>query len=418
MHLLLHICCGPCAIYPLQQLLGEGHRVTGLFHNPNIHPFQEFNARRGAAEELARQLQLPMEVDSGYGLRDFLRQVVYKEDERCAVCYRMRLRVTAERARALGADGFSSSLLYSRYQQHDRIRVIGEEEGARAGVALVYRDFRQGWQQGIDESRQRGLYRQQYCGCIYSEEERYDPARRASARTPPQHKEEPMNNIIVLATSNKNKVRELQELLHDFPVRITSLADYGPLPQVVEDGATFDDNAYKKSSHIARVLGLPALADDSGLVVPALGGRPGVYSARYAGEPVNDRANCAKLLQEMAGIEDRRASFECVISLAVPGGAALTWEGRCEGEIAREPRGESGFGYDPVFFYPPLGKTFAEIDLAQKNQVSHRGRAMQELAGEFDKVLVWLRQRLAEAKPAKPDHSQFEHNDWSHERMV
>ncbi|OQX12149.1 MAG: Non-canonical purine NTP pyrophosphatase [Desulfobulbaceae bacterium A2] len=227
-----------------------------------------------------------------------------------------------------------------------------------------------------------------------------------------------MNNIIVLATTNRNKVREMQELLRQFPVKITSLADYGPLPPVVEDGATFDDNAYKKSSHIAQVLGLPALADDSGLVVPALDGRPGVHSARYAGEPADDRANCRKLLQEMAESTERRAWFECVLSLAVPSGPALTWEGRCDGEITREPRGESGFGYDPVFFYPPLGKTFAEIELAQKNEVSHRGRAMQQLVAEFDKVLVWLRLRLTEAKPPKPDHSQFEHNDWSRERMV
>lgn len=227
-----------------------------------------------------------------------------------------------------------------------------------------------------------------------------------------------MNDIIVLATSNQNKVREFKELLKNFPVRITSLADYGPLPPVVEDGETFDDNAYKKSAHIARVLGLPALADDSGLVVPALDGRPGVHSARYAGEGADDRAKCAKLLQEMQGVDDRRAFFACVLSLAVPAGAALTWEGRCDGEITREPRGGSGFGYDPVFFYPPLGRTFAEIGMAQKNEVSHRGRALHELAGEFDKVLIWLRQRLAEAKPSKPDHSEFEHNDWSRERMV
>ncbi|BCO10706.1 non-canonical purine NTP pyrophosphatase [Desulfolithobacter dissulfuricans] len=217
-----------------------------------------------------------------------------------------------------------------------------------------------------------------------------------------------MVNIIVLATNNQNKVREFKELLKDFPVEIKCLKDYGPLPGVVEDGATFDDNAYKKSSHYARVLGLPCLADDSGLVVDALDGAPGVYSARWAGENATDWDNCEKLLKEMEGKKDRSARFMCVLSLATPGGPALTWEASCEGEITTERRGESGFGYDPVFFYPPLGKTFAEIPMEEKNKVSHRGKAMAEFAAEFDKVLVWLKQRLMEQKPPKPDHSEWE----------
>ena len=224
-----------------------------------------------------------------------------------------------------------------------------------------------------------------------------------------------MVHIIVLATRNKNKVREMQRILADFPVKITSLADYGPIPEVIEDGETFDDNAYKKASHTARVLGLPALADDSGLVVDALGGAPGVYSARYAGEEATDSDNCDKLLSEMADKDDRKARFECVLSLATPTGPALTYEGRCVGQITRERAGESGFGYDPVFFYPPLDKTFAEIDMDEKNKVSHRGLALAEFAGEFDKVLVWLNQRLMEEKPPKPDHEEFEGNDWSQE---
>jgi len=224
-----------------------------------------------------------------------------------------------------------------------------------------------------------------------------------------------MFNIIVLATGNKNKIREIRELLKDAPVDIKSIADYGTLPSVVEDGDTFDENAYKKAFHYARVLGLPCLADDSGLEVEALDGRPGVLSARYAGENANDREKCDKLLQEMAGKENRKARFVCVLSLATPGGPALTWEGSCEGVITTERHGESGFGYDPVFFYPPLGKTFAEIPMAEKNQVSHRGRALQDFAGEFEKVLAWLRHRLMEQKPPKPDHKQFENNDWSEE---
>jgi len=227
-----------------------------------------------------------------------------------------------------------------------------------------------------------------------------------------------MENIIVLATRNEGKVREFQELLKDFPVEIRCLKDFGPIPEVVEDGATFDDNAYKKAHFTAKVLGLPVIADDSGLVVEALDGAPGVRSARYAGDKATDAENIAKLLKEMEGKANRKAAFECVISIAVPSGPALTYEGRCEGEIATEPRGESGFGYDPVFYYPPYGKTFAEIPMADKNKVSHRGQALAEVAEEFDKVLVWLKQRLAEGKAPKPDHSQFEHNDWSEEKMV
>lgn len=227
-----------------------------------------------------------------------------------------------------------------------------------------------------------------------------------------------MDNLIVLATSNQNKIREIRDLLKDFPVQIKSVADFGPMPEPIEDGETFDDNAYKKALHYARVLGVPCLADDSGLVVDALGGRPGVYSARYAGPEATDQSNCDKLLAEMVDQNNRDARFVCVLSLATPTGPALTWEGQCDGEITRERRGQSGFGYDPVFFYPEFGKTFAEVSMAEKSTVSHRGRALAEFAAEFDKVQVWLRQRMAEIKPEKPDHSLFEHNDWSQERMV
>lgn len=224
--------------------------------------------------------------------------------------------------------------------------------------------------------------------------------------------------IIVLATRNKGKTREFQEILKDFPVEIRSLDDFGPIPKVVEDGKTFDDNAYKKASFTAKVLGIPAIADDSGLVVEALNGAPGVHSARYAGQNATDQDNINKLLQELEGQTNRKAAFECVISIAVPSGPALTYESRCEGEITNEPRGEGGFGYDPVFYYPEFGKTFAEIDLQEKNKVSHRGKALSEFVDEFDKVLAWLKQRLAEVKPPKPDHSQFENNDWSESKTV
>lgn len=227
-----------------------------------------------------------------------------------------------------------------------------------------------------------------------------------------------MPQIIVLATRNQGKVKEFAEMLKDFPVEIKSLNDFGPIPEAVEDGATFDDNAYKKASFTAKVLGLPAMADDSGLTVEALDGAPGVYSARYAGDKASDADNIAKLLREMEGKENRKAAFECVISIAVPSGPALTFEGRCEGEILSTPRGNDGFGYDPVFYCSILGKTFAEASMEEKNRVSHRGKAVAQVAAEFARVLKWLEQRLFEEKPAKPDHSQFEHNDWSEEIMV
>ena len=160
------------------------------------------------------------------------------------------------------------------------------------------------------------------------------------------------------------------------------------------------------------------MADDSGLVVRALGGAPGVKSARYAGENATDKENIEKLLLKMNGEDDRRAAFECVISIAVPSGPALTYEGRCEGQITLEPKGASGFGYDPVFFFPQYNKTFAELSSEEKNRVSHRGKALKEVVAEFEKIIIWLESHLAETKPPKPDHSQFEHNDWSEDKMV
>ena len=199
---------------------------------------------------------------------------------------------------------------------------------------------------------------------------------------------------LVIATTNPGKTTEIRDLLDGYPVDIKNLGDFGPIPPVVEDGETFDDNAYKKASFVSKVLGLPALADDSGLVVEALGGAPGVYSARYAGENATDEQRFTKLLDAMKGQSHRNAAFECVISLAVPPGPALTYEARCEGLIAEEPVGENGFGYDPIFYYPPLKKTFAQMTLEEKGRVSHRGKALRELRDEFDKVLVWIEQNM------------------------
>jgi XTP/dITP diphosphohydrolase len=202
---------------------------------------------------------------------------------------------------------------------------------------------------------------------------------------------------VVLATRNAGKTEELRRLLADFPVVVMNLSNFGPMPPVEEDGTTFEENAVKKARSTAKVVGLPALADDSGLTVDALGGAPGVRSARYAGEHAADADNNAKLLKELEHEDNRAAAFVCVIAIAVPWGPALVHEGHCEGLITREQMGTEGFGYDPVFFYPPLQKTFAQLTTEEKNQVSHRGRALRELRREFDKVLLWLRQRLTEA---------------------
>ncbi len=199
-----------------------------------------------------------------------------------------------------------------------------------------------------------------------------------------------MKQIIVLASTNKGKTREIKELLKDFPVDIKNLDDFGPIPEVIEDGETFDDNAYKKASFTAKILGYPAIADDSGLCVEALNGEPGVYSARYAGENATDEDNVKKMLDNLEGRENRKAAFQCVISIAVPTGAALTYEGECQGIITKEPAGNNGFGYDPLFFFPEFNKTFAQLSLEEKSRVSHRGNALKQVTKEMEKILDWL----------------------------
>lgn len=212
-----------------------------------------------------------------------------------------------------------------------------------------------------------------------------------------------VNPILVVATRNRGKSAEIRQFLTDFPIEIKDLNDFGPIPEVHENGRTFEENAYKKASFTAKVLGLPALADDSGLEVAALGGEPGVHSARYAGPNATDSDNNAKLLRELAGRTDREARFCCILSLAVPTGAALTYEATCEGIILEAPRGKNGFGYDPLFFFHPKNKTFAEMSLEEKSAVSHRGKALQELHDEFDKVLVWLKKRHEEERLLRGD---------------
>lgn len=204
---------------------------------------------------------------------------------------------------------------------------------------------------------------------------------------------------IVLATRNTGKTTEIRNLLQGLSVVIKNLNDFGPIPTIVEDGATFEENAYKKASLTARYLGLPALADDSGLCVDVLDGAPGVWSARYGGDKATDEERYQKLLKELGDTPRRQAHFECVLSLAVPTGPALTYEARCQGEIARVPAGKNGFGYDPIFFYPPLNKTFAQLSLSEKNTISHRAKALREFHSEFDKASVWIRQHLPDIEP-------------------
>lgn len=199
-----------------------------------------------------------------------------------------------------------------------------------------------------------------------------------------------MPHALLIATYNSGKLTELYELIQGYNLHLKTLNDLGPVSRAIEDGDTFEENAYLKASAYARMTGLPTLADDSGLVVKALNGAPGVHSARYGGKGLTDRERCELLLTHLAEHEQRDAVFECVISIAVPTGAALTYEGRCEGVITRQLQGSHGFGYDPVFYYPPASQTFAEMTPAQKNAVSHRGRALAEIRREMDQILKWI----------------------------
>ena len=174
MNILLHICCGPCTAYPLRMLREEGHQIQGYFYNPNIHPFQEFKRRLTALEEFCRQKELVVDYEREYGLKEYLRRVVFNEDHRCRLCYKMRLVEVVRKAKEVGADAFSTTLLYSRYQQHEVIKSMAEQLAEEHGIPFYYQDFREGWQEGIDSTVAMGIYRQPYCGCIYSEQERYD----------------------------------------------------------------------------------------------------------------------------------------------------------------------------------------------------------------------------------------------------
>jgi XTP/dITP diphosphohydrolase len=193
---------------------------------------------------------------------------------------------------------------------------------------------------------------------------------------------------LMVATTNKGKLKEIRRLLADTGILIKGLDELSGLPEIVEDGDTFEANAQKKALTVARYCGCLTLADDSGLVVKALHGEPGVYSARYAGPQASDSDNNQKLLDAMTGLplEQREAAFHCAMALCEPSGTCRVFHGSLEGLILEEARGSGGFGYDPLFLVPEYGKALAELPLEIKNRISHRGKALQE-------TLAYLQQR-------------------------
>lgn len=205
-------------------------------------------------------------------------------------------------------------------------------------------------------------------------------------------------NRLVLATTNPGKVRELQAILADsladYNFTVTSLADHPEIGHIAETGATFLENAMIKARAVCDHTGLVAIADDSGLCVDALDGTPGVHSSRYAGDNATDADNVAKLLQALRGVPEgkRSAHFRCAMVAMAPSRAVITTQGEWHGRILEAPRGSGGFGYDPVFFDPDMGKTAAELEPQTKNALSHRGKAMKALVAQFGDF--WNNSRL------------------------
>ena len=174
MSLLIHTCCGPCLLYPADFFLKNEIDFTVYFYNPNIHPYKEFRARLDSLKQLCEDRKYKLLVERDYGLKEFIRSVVFKEKSRCPICYHTRLKKTAELASKNDFDSFSSTLLYSKYQDHNLIKRQCESFASDYSLSFLYEDFREGWNWGIDESLKENLYRQKYCGCIYSEQERFD----------------------------------------------------------------------------------------------------------------------------------------------------------------------------------------------------------------------------------------------------
>ncbi|WP_044894582.1 XTP/dITP diphosphatase [Bacillus alveayuensis] len=193
---------------------------------------------------------------------------------------------------------------------------------------------------------------------------------------------------VIIATKNAGKVKEFQTLFAEKAVKVKSLLDIEDAPDVEETGETFAENAILKAETIANYLNKVVIADDSGLAVDALGGKPGVYSARYAGEHKNDKENMAKVLEELNGVpfEQRTARFHCALAVAIPNQRTVVVEGTCEGYIAEAPTGTNGFGYDPIFYVPEQQKTMAELSKEEKNKISHRANALKKLEKIWDEL--------------------------------
>jgi XTP/dITP diphosphohydrolase len=195
-------------------------------------------------------------------------------------------------------------------------------------------------------------------------------------------------NELVVATKNRGKAKEFENLFREHGFIVKTLLDYPEVEDVEETGKSFEENAVLKAEAICRKLNRPVIGDDSGLVVDALEGRPGIYSARYAGESKSDEANIDKVLEELQGIpeEERTARFYCALAVAVPGQTTFTVQGTCEGVILGERRGNNGFGYDPIFFVIEKKLTMAELSSEEKNKISHRAKALEKLAENIQTI--------------------------------
>ena len=196
-----------------------------------------------------------------------------------------------------------------------------------------------------------------------------------------------MSEKIIFATGNAGKLKEIREILKDLNREIVTMREAGFEGEIEENGTTFAENAAIKAMAVMQASGLPAIADDSGLCVDALNGGPGVYSARYGGEGLDDRGRYMLLLQTMRGQTTRAAHFTCAIACAFPNGDTITAEGQAPGTIAFAPMGEGGFGYDPVFFVPDKAKTFAQLTQEEKAEISHRGKALREFTAKLETYL-------------------------------
>jgi len=194
---------------------------------------------------------------------------------------------------------------------------------------------------------------------------------------------------LILASNNEGKIKEFSQILNEIGIEVVSLKQIGLDVEVIEDKETFIENAIKKATEVCGICGQPVLADDSGLAVDYLNGAPGVYSARYSCPEPTPEKNRIKLLEELKDVpyEQRTARFVCMLALVFPDGRFVTSRGECEGIITEEQIGESGFGFDPLFYYPPFNKTFAELNADEKNEVSHRGQAIRNLRDELKKMI-------------------------------